>query len=110
ASLVHLVSSVESSLVDVARACGLHDPIMEVAMPRLMPIVLLFGSISGASCASPTIPTPLRDEPAHTRGTITEYDASAGSTFLVEARPDLDSGDKYYVRLDSRTEIFRQTA
>jgi hypothetical protein len=83
---------------------------MEVAMPRLMPVVLLLGSISSSSCASPTIPSLLRDEPAQAHGTITEYDSSAGSTFLIEARPDLDTGDKYFVRIDSKTEIFRQTA
>jgi hypothetical protein len=82
---------------------------MEGRMSRLVPVVLLLGSISG-SCASPTIPDLLREEPAHTRGTITEYDSSAGSTFLLEDRPDLDSGEKYIVRIDSRTEIFKRTA
>lgn len=78
-------------------------------MPRLVPILLL-GSITSSSCASPTIPSLLRDEPAQARGTITEYDSSTGSTFLLEARPDLDIGDKYFVRIDAKTEIFRQTA
>lgn len=79
-------------------------------MSRLVPVVLLLGSISGSSCSSPTILERLREEPAHTRGTITEYDPSAGSTFRLEERPDLDTGEKYIVRIDSGTEIFRKTA
>lgn len=79
-------------------------------MPRLLPVVLLLGSISGLSCSSPTTLERLREEPAHARGTITEYDSSAGSTFLLEERPDLDTGEKFVVRIDSETEIFRTTA
>jgi hypothetical protein len=79
-------------------------------MSRLMPVILLLGTISGSSCSSPTVPDRLREEPAQARGTITEYDPSVGSSFRLEERPDLDTGEKFIVRVDSGTEIFRRTA
>ena len=64
-----------------------------------------------AACQSPTVPTLMREEPAHAQGTVTEREQAAeGLRFLMEDRPNTDTGDKFYVTIDSRTGIFHTTS
>lgn len=71
----------------------------------VLPFVVL------GACQSPTVPVLMREEPAHAQGTVTEREEiSEGLIFLVEERPDTDSGEKFFVTIDARTGIFSRTA
>lgn len=82
---------------------------MHLSSIRRALIVLALTAI--AACQSPTVPTLMRDEPAHAQGTVTEREQTTdGLRFLMEDRPNTDTGDKFYVTIDSRTGIFHTTS
>lgn len=71
-------------------------------------LIFLFTAIG--ACQSPTVPPLMREEPAHAQGTVSEREQTAeGLRFLLEDQPGTDTGEKYYVTIDSRTGIFHRT-
>lgn len=71
----------------------------------LLPVVAL------GACQSPAVPALMQEEPAHAQGVVTQHEeTSEGLRFLVEDRPDADTGEKFFVTIDARTGIFSRTA
>lgn len=82
---------------------------MHLSSTRRALIVLGLSAI--AACQSPTVPALMREEPAHAQGTVTEREQISGELrFLLEERPNTDTGEKFYVTIDSRTGIFHRTS